>query len=230
MCFSATVSYGAAAVLVSAGLHATSLARQLSARWVLIALIPLFFGIQQAFEGRVWQVLATEGASAAVPFAVGFHFFSHFLWLWWIPLTSSMVEPAPRRRRLFLAIAVFGLLAGGLVFGALLLHPHWLTIEVEGHSLVYSISSPYRWKVPVRLPPASALYALIILVPLFGSSLRHLRVFGALILGSIVVASLIRGYAFVSVWCFFAAVLSLWLVITLRRLAAVRAEGSLERA
>jgi hypothetical protein len=51
-------------------------------------------------------------------------------------------------------------------------------------------------------------YALIVLVPLLFSTLRELRLFGVLVALSIVVASLAYGYAFVSVWCFFAALLS----------------------
>jgi len=46
------------------------------------ALIPVFFGLQQACEGRVWQELDAGNANAVLPFALGFHFFSHFLWLW----------------------------------------------------------------------------------------------------------------------------------------------------
>src|SRR5512135_2174389 len=94
MCFSASVSYSAAAVLVSTGVYAVQQARRrLPPYWTMWALVPVLFGVQQACEGGVWQALDAGDASAAVPFALGFHFFSHFLWLWWFPLCSYLVEP-----------------------------------------------------------------------------------------------------------------------------------------
>lgn len=96
MCFSATVSYSAAVVLVSTGVYAVQLTKRLPASsfpYRMWALVPVLFGVQQAFEGAVWQALNAGDTSAAVPFALGFHFFSHFLWLWWLPLSSYLVEP-----------------------------------------------------------------------------------------------------------------------------------------
>lgn len=220
MCFSASVSYGAAAVLVPTGLYAVQQAMRLQPAYRVMALVPIFFGIQQGFEGRVWQMLEAGDAADAVPFALAFHFFSHFLWLWWIPLSSYLVEREKIRRRVFFGITLFGGLAGGLVYFALLFNPEWMSVEMEEHSIVYNVSSTYRAPVEIDIPiPASALYGLIILVPLLFSSHRHIRIFGGLVALSIVMASLAYGYAFVSVWCFFAAVLSLYFVFMIRRLS-----------
>ena len=82
MCFSASVSYSAAVVLVTTGVYAIHQARRLHPPYWMWALVPILFGLQQAFEGGVWQELDAGDAGAAVPFALGFHFFSHFLWLW----------------------------------------------------------------------------------------------------------------------------------------------------
>lgn len=219
MCFSATVSYSTAAVLVTTGLYGVQQARGLPLPYRLLALVPFFFGIQQGLEGRVWQELDAGSAGAAVPFALGFHFFSHFLWLWWFPLCSSLLERGKLRRRLFLGLGIFGAVAGGLVFFTLLLHPDWMTVVVREHSIVYRVSSPYRgsFSVPV---PASALYGVIVLVPLLFSSYSRIRTFGVLVAVSMVLASLAYGYAFVSVWCFFVAALSLYLVYLIRQTQA----------
>src|SRR5512139_3199936 len=98
MCISASVSYSATAVLVGTGWYAVQQARRLHAPYWMWALIPVFFGLQQAFEGRVWQMLNAGDSSAAVPYALGFHFFSHFLWLWWLGLSSYLVEPKKSRK------------------------------------------------------------------------------------------------------------------------------------
>lgn len=225
MCISASVSYSAAAVLVTTGLYAVRNARRLQPAYWMWALIPVFFGFQQAIEGRVWQELDAGNTGAAVPFALGFHFFSHFLWLWWLPLCSYLVEPGQTghagklRKRVFAGCAAFGAFAGTLVYSVMLFHPDWMSVAVREHSIHYGFSVPYRSTIhiPVR---AASLYALTILVPLLFSSHRQIRIFGVLVALSMVLASEAYSAAYVSVWCFFAAVLSLYLVFMIRRLVA----------
>jgi hypothetical protein len=219
MCFSASVSYSAAVVLVTTGLYAVQQARRLQPPYWMWALVPVFFGIQQAFEGRVWQELEAGNASTVVPFALGFHFFSHFLWLWWFPLCSYLVEPGKIRKRIIGGCATFGAFAGALVYSVMLFHPEWMTVAVREHSILYSFSVPYRSSIHIPITPA-ALYGLTILVPLLFSSHRQIRIFGGLVVLSVILASEAYSYAYVSVWCFFAAVLSLYLVYMIRHLVA----------
>ncbi|HEY8887756.1 MAG TPA: DUF6629 family protein [Gallionella sp.] len=224
MCFSASVSYSAAAVLVGTGVYAVQQARRLHSPYWMWAMVPVFFGLQQAFEGRVWQELDAGDAGAAVPFALGFHFFSHFLWLWWFPLGSYLVEPGKIRRKVFAGCAVFGAFAGTLVFSVMLFHPEWMLVGVREHSITYSFSVPWRSSIHLPITPA-ALYVLTILVPLFFSSHRLIRIFGVLTALSSVLASEVYGYAYISVWCFFAAVLSLYLIYMIRHLVAAEKGG-----
>ncbi len=219
MCFSASVSYSATAVLVTSGLYAVQQAKRLPVPYWMWAAIPVLFGIQQAFEGRVWQMLDAGNASAAVPYALGFHFFSHFLWLWWLPLSSYFVEPGKIRKRVIGACAILGAFIGTLVYSVMLFHPEWMTVAVREHSIAYSFSVPDRSSIHLPITPA-ALYAFITLVPLFFSSHRQIRIFGGLTALSSVLASAAYGYAYISVWCFFAAVLSLYLVHMIRHLVA----------
>lgn len=92
----------------------------------------------------------------------------------------------------------------------MLFNPEWLTVSVQEHSIIYEIETGYRSTVSIPLP-ASALYALTILLPLLLSSYRHLRVFGVLAAVSMGLTSVFYDYALISVWCFFAALLSLYL-------------------
>jgi len=216
MCFSAEVSYSASVILVGTGIVASRNARGMPLPYRLLALVPVFFGIQQGFEGRVWQEMRAGSNEDAVVYALGFHLFSHFLWLWWFPLCSYLLEPVIIRKRVFLGLCLFGALTGGLVYINILVHPEWMAVSVKHYSIVYDISSPYRGTVHIPIP-ASALYALIVLVPLLWSSHRQIRIFGILITLSMVLASISYGYAFVSVWCFFAAILSLYLVYMIRQ-------------
>ena len=225
MCFSASVSYSAAAVLVGTGVYAVQQARRLPPPYLMWALVPVLFGLQQAFEGRVWQELDAGDAGAAVPFALGFHFFSHFLWLWWLPLGSYLVEPGKTgmigkiRKRVIGGCAMFGAFAGTLVYSVMLFNSERMSVAVREHSITYDFSFPFRSSSYLPITPA-ALYALTILVPLLFSSHRLIRIFGWLTAISSVLASEIYGYAYVSVWCFCAAVLSLYLVYMIRLVAA----------
>ena len=219
MCFSATVSYSAAAVLVTTGLYTVHQARRLPVPYWMWAAIPVFFGFQQAFEGRVWQMLDAGNAGAAVPYALGFHFFSHFLWLWWLPLCSYLVEPGKIRKRVIGGCAIFGAFAGTLVYSVMLSHPEWMSVAVREHSIYYSFSVPYRSSIHLPITPA-ALYALTVLVPLLLSSHSKIRIFGGLTALSMVLTAQAYSAAYVSVWCFFAAALSLYLVYMIRHVVA----------
>jgi hypothetical protein len=101
----------------------------------------------------------------------------------------------------------------------MLFHPEWMTVAVRGHSIVYNFSAPWRSDIQIPVTPVM-LYGLTILVPLFISSHWLIRIFGAMVVLSMALASAIHNEAFVSVWCFFAAVLSLYLVYMIRKLGA----------
>jgi len=56
------------------------------------------------------------------------------------------------------------------------------------------------------------IYALVVTLPLLASNTVALRMFGALIALSLGLSALYFDHAFTSVWCFFAAILSLVLM------------------
>ena len=117
-----------------------------------------------------------------------------------------------------------------LVYSVMLFHPDSMSVTVREYSIAYDFSSP--WRSPIHLPiTPAALYALTILAPLLFSSHRPIMIFGGLAALSMVFTSAAYDYAYVSVWCFFAAVLSLYLVCMMRHLvAAGQREHSLRGA
>lgn len=54
------------------------------------------------------------------------------------------------------------------------------------------------------------LYAMIVAIPLLFSMIASLRLFGVLILTFVAISALFFLYAFASIWCCFAAMLSLY--------------------
>ncbi len=145
--------------------------------------------------------------------ALAFLFFAYFLWPCLVPLAASQLEPQRWRRRLFATTAVLGGLLGASLFLPLVVNPDWIQVTLIRGSILYHprmIHDPYLYREFGR-----ALYALVVTLPLIMSSDTMVRQFGALIIASMIVSAMAFGYAFVSIWCFFAALLSVYLALRL---------------
>lgn len=209
MCFSANVSYGAAALLITTGAITTLGNRVKEQR--MIAAIPFLFGIQQAAEGIVWQTLGAEAFGVFHQFAsVLFILVAFVVWPSWLPWSLYQVEKNERRKKILKIIGVMGL--GVSVLAA------WVLVGVEikvyriGHSLGYAFLNFNRnW--PANLD--FLLYDIPTMVPFFVSSLRTVKKAGYLVLGSLIVAMLINREATTSVWCFFAALISFYIAVNI---------------
>jgi hypothetical protein len=208
MCFSANASFTAAALLVPAGLYCLKEARQAAKPYWLLAVMPLLFGIQQFIEGQLWLAVAAEDALARQQYALGFMFFSHFFWLFWVPLVCYAVEEVVWRRQVFLALAVIGAMFGASMYLPVLLNESWLNVLVVKHAITYDARLIYDELMPLLIP--RVVYAIIVIMPLLMSSEKILRVFGHIIASTVIVTALLFSHAFVSTWCFFAAIASLY--------------------
>ena len=97
--------------------------------------------------------------------------------------------------------------------------PSLLTATVQHHSIYYQ----YEELGILHVIPAGSsevCYLLMVTVPLFIGSGTHGRVPGLVLAASAVVAAALFEYAFVSVWCLFAAVLAGLLVKMFHELPA----------
>lgn len=92
MCFTATASFGAALVLITAGVYCLKLANEVDGSCWALAMLPLMFGLQQALEGGVWLALLAGDSSSARLLSLGFLMFSHVFWLGWIGFSSYLTE------------------------------------------------------------------------------------------------------------------------------------------
>ena len=217
MCFSATASFSASIVLIPAGIYCVKKAARLRQPYWVIALLPLLFGIQQVFEGFVWLGMESDSAGDIRLPALGFMFFSHLFWLFWIPFACYVLETSALKRKIFLTFIILGAMHGLLMYVPLYFHADWLVVELVRQSIDYKailLHDDYMPRIVVR-----ALYALIVLLPLVTSTDRYLRIFGVIIAISVATATVFFGYAFISIWCFFAAVLSLYILFIIMRIA-----------
>lgn len=225
MCFSATASFTAAAVLLPAGMYCLRASNEVDKRYWAFAMLPFMFGLQQFLEGGLWIGLEQGNAQATRSLALGFLLFSHFFWLGWIGFSSYQVESMAQRKQLFLGISVFGVLFGALMFIPLLYHPGWLSVTIIQHSIHYGMSFITDGYVSQRL--LAVVYGCVILLPLVLSSDRYHNILGAMILVAGMVTWAFYDWAFVSVWCYFAAVISMYIFLIVARYVRLHARATL---
>ena len=210
MCFSALSSFTASALLVTSGVYCSKkVIEKNNYKYLPMAMIPLLFGLQQALEGMVWLSLDAHNPVLVNYYALGFLFFSHFLWPFQMAIAALKLETRKVFQRLFLGFAIVGLLYGSFLYFPLLINSHWLSVSILRGSIDYQI------KVLSYQPWGPWLYMVLCLMPLILSENRKLRGLGWLILAALFLAKLIFYYAFISVWCFFAAIISTYVILEL---------------
>ena len=215
MCFSVSASFAASSVLIPVGIYCLYKARKINHHYWVFALYPLVFGIQQAVEGWLWLTLgAPDDVSTRMP-ALSFIFFSHFFWLFWLPFSCYLLERGSNKQ-LFLIFTLLGGTFGLSMFIPALVFTDWLKISLLHHSILYELKLIYDGFIPHSL--VRGVYALIVLIPLLLSSQRYLRYFGMIIFISLVAANILFAETFISVWCYFAAILSLYIFYMFIRL------------
>jgi hypothetical protein len=204
MCFSATASFTAGAVLFGAGVVAQRLASTVPER--VFAAIPLLFALQQLTEGVIWLSFGWNRPAITDGLTQLYSFFSHVLWPVFVPIAAWLLEPPGRRRR---RLAVIG--AGGTAVALYLLYAMFAyritAVPVGGH---IEYVSPHFYVAVVM-----ALYLGATTVSMLVSSHPVVRLFGAATLLAAVFSYVAYARWFISVWCFFAAILSVIVCIHL---------------
>jgi hypothetical protein len=214
MCFSATASAAAAATLIPIGAYCINIARKDMPGWLMLAAYPMAFGLQQAIESAVWLGINSNNQSLVDMASLGYVFFSHFFWLFWVPFSVYYMEMAGTRKRFLGILTILGFLYGLSLFTPLILREGWLVVEVVQNSLLYKTTMIYDGIVDRQV--VRGVYALQVFLALILSTNPKIRVFGVMILVSVMGTFVFFKYAFVSVWCFFAAILSAYLLMVLQ--------------
>jgi len=206
MCFSATASFTAGAALLAVGAYTM---RQISRPAELpYASIPALFGIQQLAEGALWLTLLDGNAHLNDILTHIYALFSHILWPIFVPVAVLMIEPEEWRRRLLWLFAITGAAAGLYLAYFWLMDP--TTSLVAGNHILYV--SPHFF-----IGPILALYVVGTCGSPLVSSHLSVRWFGLAVSASLVIAYIFYAYWFISVWCFFAAIISVTILLHFRR-------------
>ena len=225
MCFSPEASFLSSAALLPAGIYCVKSALVKNPPFLCLAVVPVIFGIQQFAEGLVWLGLQRDDLAFAQAAGLVFLAFALAFWPFWVPMCGFVLEPPGPKKRLCGTFVVLGLIVGLTMYVPLLLNPAALQVRSTHHSLYYDMeSSPVFVQVPLIY--WEMLYLVIVAVPALISQTRGVPLLGVALVVSAAVTHIFFWYATVSVWCFFAAVLSLYLCYAFWRMPAmVRVAG-----
>ncbi len=208
MCFSTEASFGAGAVLTIVGI--ATLRKTTSRSQLAFATLPLIFGVQQFIEGFVW--LSLSNADYAYLKQVPTYLFliiAQVVWPLWIPLSIYLMEKELKPKKLLL-----GLLAIGTVLSLCVVYnltTYTVKSEILEHHIHYALSIP-KWMIPL----GAFLYFLPTVVSPFVSSVKRTNFLGMTILTSFIVSKLFFEQNMISVWCFFAALMSVVVYIVIK--------------
>jgi len=216
MCLSETVSFAAGGVLLAGGGYASHKAWTINKRYLPVAMMPIFAGLQQLSEGVVWSGMNSGDPQTVVWSALVFIFFTWFMWPFWIPLSVYVLEPPEsRRKHLFLLFALVGLAFGLTLYVPHLLNPDWISVTVNQASLAYEGTMLLDFMMP-RWSTNFLYLALIILAPLLSRYL-HVKYFGLTLIAVVAVDILFLRYAYISFFCLLAGLGTLHLIYIIVR-------------
>ncbi len=212
MCFSASADFVGSAVL--GGIGVATLWEVKNRRELLLAAAPCLFAIHEFIEGFVWLGLdGTLSPQVAHNAGAAFVLYAQGILPFLLPLSVFLIEPTRHRRRRMLGFVILGgLLALYLLWG-LIAYP--LQISDLSHSVMYV-------NVITNTTLVAILYVIATCGSLFFSGFPDLVMLGWFNLVGLLIVMLVKRYAFTSVWCAYAAAVSVVIYFFFRHTRAHR--------
>ena len=228
MCFSETASFGASALLGALGIIAVAKAKTNPQR--VFAAIPLIFALQQFTEGMLWLSFKNEqlaGWQSTLTYI--FLVFAMAVWPFWIPFSVRLMEKDIKKKKLMLGFVVIGAVVTLGVVCILFIYPvkavtpycfncpDSSTESLRNH-LHYEFAIPQLIKNLIIA--FSVLYIAATIITPFISGIKKMKWLGIVFLISYLFAVNFYNGFVISVWCFFAAILSfvvLWIICDINR-------------
>jgi hypothetical protein len=203
MCFSATANFVGSGVLGAIGI--VTLTRVRHRRELLFAALPTLFALHQFIEGFVW--LGLDGRlSSTVTHNMGaaYMLYAQGLLPILLPLGVLLFEPNGSSRTRMVPFLIVGVGTGLYILWALAAYP--TEIYIRQNSIVYINEATNNIAVAI-------LYIVATCGSLFFSRVRSMVAFGAANLAILLVVTAVKRYAFTSVWCAYAAVASVIVLV-----------------
>jgi hypothetical protein len=203
MCFSAAANFTGSGVLATVGV--LTLTRVKHRRELLFAALPTLFAIHQFIEGFVW--LGLDGLmSPQVTHDMGaaFMLYAQGILPFLLPLSVILFEPTKKSRRRMLPFLVVGTLTALYILWALAAYP--TKIFIKNHSIVYINPATNNTFVAV-------LYVVATCGSLLFSKINDMVIFGIANMAILLTVMVVKRYAFTSLWCAYAAVASVIILV-----------------
>jgi Family of unknown function (DUF6629) len=209
MCFSATASFSAAAVIGTIGIATLGRAAERHGRWfVPFALFPSLFAAQQIVEGLLWlELKRPEAGPLRTELVHIFLGYAEIFWSVFAPLAILLIERNAWRRRLIAACLAVGVSLSTYLLVQMILNPY-VAVIADGH---IAYRSNYRYPTGIEVP-----YVIATSVSLLLSSRWAVQVLALIILAGFAVAFVSFHHSYISVWCFFATVASVLVYLEVR--------------
>ena len=192
MCFSASASFIVGSALCAIGVVTIKRTNVRAER--PFAIIPLLFGIQQLAEGVIWLTFRHEAPVLKQIMTYLYSGFSHLLWPIYIPFAAGVMEAVRWRKKIIFVFGVVGVIRACYLIYFIVTLP--VVAEVFGRNIIYVL--PHFYMIPVLV-----LYFTATCVSCFFSSHGFVKLFGASMLLSFIIAYVVQIKALVSIWCFF---------------------------
>jgi cytochrome bd-type quinol oxidase subunit 2 len=207
MCFSPDADFTASAVVGAVGV--VTLRRVRYKRELIIGALPLLFALHQFTEGFVWLGLRGEVSSGLGEAAKEIYvIFAYVALPIIVPLGLYLLEPSRKHRRWVLPFVLLGVAVGGFLLWQVTQHP--LYAQEDASCIAYNSNAPY-------MAQAAVVYVIATCVPALLSSRRYLQWFGVVNLVGVAIAYSVREAEFTSVWCVYAALVSVLILEHFRR-------------
>lgn len=208
MCFSASASFVTSAVLLAGGIAAVKLST--NKRQLPFAVIPFIFSIQQFAEGMLWLSLSYEEfLDYKLTSMFVFLIIAQVVWPTWVPFSIYLIEKKKKQRKILAGLLLTGIFISMALGYGLLKYP--LDAGIRNLHIWYFLDVPSQYRVIPGL-----LYFIPTVVPAFVSSVKYMRSFGIAVLVSFLVTKIFFPENIISVWCYFAAILTISVVVILK--------------
>jgi len=208
MCFSATSSLVASGVIGAIGIATLRHVRE--PRALLFASVPMLFALHQFTEGLVWLGLDGRiGTLALDHVAFLFALYAQGILPLLMPAAVVLMEPPGWRRKAILGLTGIGAIVCAWDVYGLVFFP--LHVMVEQHSIAYRNALTGNFWI-------SCLYIIATCGALLLSTHRVVKIYGLLNVVVLIVVEIVKEYAFASVWCFYAAIMSVMIYWQFRQL------------
>lgn len=206
MCFSAGASFAVGAGLLGPGYYSIS---QIKSRGMLLfACTPIVFSFHQIAEGFLWLSLKNpDFASWYKPALYGYSFISQPIWPIWAPITMWLMETDQRRKKILYYFLMLGIAASLYMFYCLITYNISAAAE-HGHIRYYRDFPYLNIMRPINF--------ITIAVTPFLSTLRYTKLLAAVMMASLIITYFFFTNYLISVWCFFAAILSLLIILVIK--------------